>query len=112
MDRLKIETPEKSGMQAEQIHHQGKAALLCNASRIAAPVNNSLCCAAAGITALCCSTTEALTPHEKLREAANPDATLIAQIRPPAQLVEGYTHLQGHMAERADKNAQGGNHAR
>lgn len=112
MDRLKIKTPEKSGMQAEQIHHQGQAALLCNASRIATPVNNSLCCAAAGITALCCSTTEALTPHEKLREAANPDATLIAQIRPPAQLVKGYTHLQGYIAERADKNDQGGKHAR
>lgn len=112
MDRHKIETPEKSGMQAEQFHHQDKAALLCNASRIAAPVNNSLCCTAAGIIALCSSTTEALTPHEKLREAANPDATLIAQIRPPAQLVEGYTHLPGYMAEHADKNDQGGNHAR
>lgn len=93
MDRRKIETPEESGMQAEQIRRQGEAALLCNASSIATPVNNSLCCAAAGITALYCSTTEALTPHEKLREAANPDAMLIAQIRPPAQLVEGYTWL-------------------
>ncbi len=93
MDRRKIETQEESGMQTEQIRHQYTTALLCNASRIATPVNNSLCCAAAGITALCRSTTEALTPREKLREAANPDATLIAQIRPPAQLVEGYTWL-------------------
>ncbi|MDK1394810.1 hypothetical protein [Pseudomonas protegens] len=90
MDLRKIETPEESGMQAKQIHHQDKTVLLCNASSIATPVNNSLCCAAAGITALCCSTTEALIPHEKLREAATPNATLIAQIRPPAQLVEGY----------------------
>ncbi|WOE81562.1 hypothetical protein RZO07_10145 [Pseudomonas protegens] len=94
MDRHKIETPEKSGMQAEQIHHQDKAALLCNASSIDTPVNNSICCAAAGITALRSSSTEALTPHQKLREAATPDATLIAQTRPPAQLVEGYTHPQ------------------
>ncbi|WP_072444122.1 MULTISPECIES: hypothetical protein [unclassified Pseudomonas] len=86
----KIETPEKSGMQVEQIHHQGKAALLCNARRIATPVNNSLCCAAAGITTLCCSTSEALTPQEKLREAVNPDAKLITQERPPAQPVVGF----------------------
>ncbi len=31
-------------------------------------------------------------PHEKLREAATPDATLIAQNRPPAQPTEGYKH--------------------
>ncbi|WP_258009276.1 hypothetical protein [Pseudomonas protegens] len=112
MDRRKIETPEESGAMPEQIRRQGESALLCNASSIATLVNNSLCCAAAGITALRSSSTEALTPHEKLREAANPDATLIAQIRPPAQLVEGYTHLPGYMAEHADKNDQGGNHAR
>lgn len=90
MDHRKVETPEESGMQAEQIRRQSEAALLCNASSIATPVNSSLCCAAAGITALRSSSTEALIPHQKLREAAAPDATLIAQTRPPAQLVEGY----------------------
>jgi len=53
---------------------------------------NSLCCAAAGIIAPSSSSTEALIPHEKLREAATPNATLNAQNRPPAQLAEGYKH--------------------
>jgi hypothetical protein len=53
---------------------------------------NSLCCVAAGITAPSSSTTEALMPHEKLREAASPDATLSAQNGPLAQPVEGYKH--------------------
>jgi len=52
---------------------------------------NNLCCAAAGITASSSSTTEALIPHEKLREAATPDATLTAQNSPLAQPVVGYT---------------------
>ncbi|WP_092145352.1 MULTISPECIES: hypothetical protein [unclassified Pseudomonas] len=38
------------------------------------------------------NTTEALIPHEKLREADTPNATLIAQNRPPAQPAVGYTH--------------------
>jgi hypothetical protein len=50
----------------------------------------SLCCTAAGITAPSSSTTEALIPHEKLREAASPDATLTAQNGPLAQPVVGY----------------------
>lgn len=50
---------------------------------------NSLCCAAAGITVPSHSTTEALIPHEKLREAATVDATLFAQSCPPAQLALG-----------------------
>jgi hypothetical protein len=52
---------------------------------------NSLCCAAAGITAPSSSPTEALIPHEKLREAASTDATLTAQNGSLAQPVEGYT---------------------
>ena len=54
---------------------------------------NSLCCAAVGIIASFSSTTEALTPQEKLREAAAPNATLIAQNRPPAQLAQEHKRL-------------------
>lgn len=67
-------------------------ALLRNASGIAAPVKNSLCCAAAGITKALRATAWVLTPHKKLREAAHNDAPLDAKNRPPTQLVVGYTH--------------------
>lgn len=79
-------------MKQVQNHTPSQAALLRSASRVDPPVKNSLCCAAAGITALPSSTTEALIPHEKLRGAAHTEATLIAQDRPLAQPVAGYTH--------------------
>ncbi|WP_347929469.1 hypothetical protein [Pseudomonas helvetica] len=69
-------------------------ALLCNANDVDTQKTKSLCCAAAGITASISATAEALIPHEKLREAATPDATLIAQDRPPAQPVVGYTRTK------------------
>ena len=69
------------------------SALLRNASGIAAPVKNSLCCAAAGITKAFRATAGVLIPHVKLREAAHVDATLNAKNRPPAQLVVGYKSL-------------------
>jgi len=68
-------------------------ALLRNASGIAAPVKNSLCCAAAGITKAFRATAGVLIPHIKLREAAHLDAPLKAKNRPPAQLVVGYRHF-------------------
>lgn len=55
----------------------------------------SLCCAAAGITAPSSTTTEALTPQEKLREAASPDATLTAQNDLLAQPDLGYELVSG-----------------
>ena len=67
-------------------------ALLRNASGIAAPVKNSLCCAAAGITQALSATAGVLIPHKKLREAAHVDAPLNAKNHPPAQLVVGSTH--------------------
>lgn len=79
-------------MKQEQNNTQPQAALLRSASRIDAPVKNSLCCAAAGITASSNATAEALTPHERLRRAAVTEATLIAKNRPLAQPVVGYTH--------------------
>jgi hypothetical protein len=70
---------------------QTSTALLCNVNGVDAQETKSLCCAAAGIIDPISATAEALIPHEKLREAATPDATLIAQNRPPAQLVAGYS---------------------
>ena len=82
-------------MKQVQNHTQSQAALLRSSSRVDAPVKNSLCCEAAGIIAPSSTTAEALIPHEKLREAATPNETLIAQNRPPAQPVVGYAPLCG-----------------
>ncbi|WGK88064.1 hypothetical protein [Pseudomonas migulae] len=87
--------PEESGMEMDQHTTQTSTALLCDASSVDTPETNSLCCAAAGIIAPLSANAEGLIPHEKLREAAIPDATLIAQNRPPAQPVVGYTQEQG-----------------
>lgn len=65
-------------------------ALLRNVSGIAAPVKNSLCCVAVGINNAIRATAGVLIPHVKLRGAAQLEATLNAQNRPPAQLVVGY----------------------
>ena len=72
---------------------QASIALLRNANGVDAPEANSLCCAAAGIIAPLSATAGAPLPHEKLREAATAGATLIAQNRPTAQPVVGYTQL-------------------
>lgn len=88
----RIRTSEKSGMRKDQHNTQSKTALLRTEISVDTLETNSLCCAAAGIIAPFCSTTEARIPHEKLREAATPNATLIAQNRPPAQPAVGYTH--------------------
>jgi hypothetical protein len=85
-------TSEESGMQMDQHDTQSTTALLRKETSVDTLETNSLCCEAAGIIAPSSSTTEALIPHEKLREAATPNATLIAQNRPPAQPAEGYTH--------------------
>jgi len=85
-------------MKMEQNTTQTSTALLRNAIGVDAPETNSLCCAAAGIIDPLTSTAEALIPHEKLREAAAPDATLIAQNCPLAQLVQGYKRLSLEVA--------------
>lgn len=84
------QTSEESGMQKDQHNTQSPTALLREEASVDTLETNSLCCAAAGIIAPSSSTTEALIPHEKLREAATPNATLTAQNRPPAQLAQGY----------------------
>lgn len=73
--------------------HQNRTALLRINCSITAQKTNSLCCAAAGITALCRSTTEVLIPHDKLREAATTNITLIAQVRSLAQPAQGYNRI-------------------
>lgn len=85
-------TSEESGMQKDQHNTQSPTALLREEASVDTLETNSLCCAAAGIIASSSSTTEALIPHEKLREAATLNATLTAQNRSPAQLVQGYEH--------------------
>lgn len=84
------QTSEESGMQKGRHNTPSTTALLSKETSVATLETNSLCCEAAGIIASSSSTTEALIPHEKLREAATPNATLIAQNRPPAQLAQGY----------------------
>lgn len=84
-------TSEESGMQMDQHNTQPTTALLCEEVSVDTLETNSLCCEAAGIIDPI-STTKALIPHQKLREAATPNATLNAQNCPPAQTVVGYTH--------------------
>lgn len=83
-------TSEESGMQMVQDDTQSTTALLRKEISVDTLETKSLCCEAAGIIALSSSTTEALVPHEKLREAATPNATINAQKRPLAQPVVGY----------------------
>jgi hypothetical protein len=90
---IRHRTSEESGMQKDQHNTQSTTALLREKTSVDTLETNSLCCAAAGIIAPFSSTTEALIPHEKLREAAPPNATLIAQNRPPAQPALGYVHF-------------------
>ncbi|WDG45768.1 hypothetical protein [Pseudomonas chlororaphis] len=80
-------------MKIEQKNTQSMPALLCNTYGVDAQETKSLCCEAAGIIDPFRATAEALIPHEKLREAATPDTTLIAQICLLAQPVQGYTPL-------------------
>ena len=85
----RYQTSEESGIQKDHHNTQSTTALLCREPSVDTLKTYSLCCAAAGIIAPFSSTSDALTPHEKLREAAAPGATLIAQNRPPAQLAQG-----------------------
>ncbi len=77
-------------MKMEKHTTQTSTALLRNASGVDTLETNSLCCTAAGIIAPLSATAEVLIPHEKLREADKPNATLIAHNCPPAQPAEGY----------------------
>jgi hypothetical protein len=89
-EQTRNQTSEESGMQKDQNNTPSPTALLREEASVDTLETNSLCCAAAGIIAPSSSTTEALIPHEKLREAATPNAALTAHNRPPAQLAKGY----------------------
>ncbi|MEX5353195.1 hypothetical protein WCE02_17820 [Pseudomonas juntendi] len=89
---LQISASEGSGHDVAQAITDAIPASLREAPSIDAQKTKSLCCEAAGIISLPSSPAEALIPHDKLREAAPVDATLIAKNRPHAQPAEGYTH--------------------
>lgn len=92
-------------MKNQQENISAGAALLRSTSGVDTPVINSLCCAAAGITAPSSAAAEARIPHEKLRGAAVSDATLTASGRPLAQLVVGYTHASRHIGVAQPRSA-------
>lgn len=89
---LQISASEGSGHEVAQAIRDAIPASLREVSSIDAQKTKSLCCEAAGIIHPLSSPAEALIPHDKLREAAPADATLIAKNRPHAQPAEGYTH--------------------
>lgn len=89
---LQISAPEGSGHDVAQAVRDAIPASLRDDPSIDAQKTKSLCCEAAGIIHSLSSPAEALTPHDKLREAAPVDGTLIAKNRPHAQPAEGYTH--------------------
>lgn len=85
-------TSEGSGHATRQEFIEATPASLCEIRAVDAQKTKSLCCEAAGIIPPFSSSAEALIPHDKLREAAPVDGTLIAKNRPYAQPAEGYTH--------------------
>lgn len=87
-----ISTSEGSGHDVAQAIRDAIPASLRDKSRIDTQKTKSLCCEAAGIIHPLSSPVEALTHHDKLREAAPADAALIAKDHPHAQPAEGYTH--------------------
>lgn len=89
---LQISASEGSGHDVAQAIRDAFPASLREVSSIDAQKTKSLCCEAAGIIHSVSSPAEALIPHDKLREAAPVEATLIAKSRPHAQPAEGYTH--------------------
>jgi hypothetical protein len=105
-------TPEESGMKMDLHTNLTTTALLRTANGVDPLETNSLCCAAAGIIAPLSAAAEALIPHEKLREAAASDATLIAKNRPHAQPVVGYTHVSGYVDASPESTASRGSSTR
>lgn len=89
---LQISASEGSGHDMTQAIRDAIPASLREVSSIDAQKTKSLCCEAAGVIHPLSSPAEALIPHDKLREAAPVDATLIAKNRPHAQPAKGYTH--------------------
>jgi hypothetical protein len=95
MDQLSSEHRKKAAANVQRSIARPDAALLPHIPKVDAEETKSLCCEAAGITALVRATDDARIPHEKLRRAATAEATLIAWDCPPAQPAQGYGHLIG-----------------
>jgi hypothetical protein len=103
------QTSEENGIKIRRETIEASTVFLCNVGVVDAQETKSLWCGAAGITKPVSATAEALIPHEQLREAVHPDATLIAQNRPPAQPALGYTHP---LSARSVPNLSDGQHHR
>lgn len=88
-----IQTSEKSGLALHQVSATRTPALLRDAAGVDAQKPKSLCCAAAGIISDLSAPTDSQIPHDRLRQAAPAETTLIASGRPHAQPAKGYTHL-------------------
>jgi hypothetical protein len=86
------QTSEEIGIKIQRKTIEASTALLGNVEVVDAQETKNLWCGAAGIIKPVSATAEALIPHEKLREAVPPDASLIAQSRLPAQPALRYTH--------------------
>lgn len=95
MDQLSIEHRKKAAANVQRSIARPDAALLPHIPNVDVQKTESLCCEAAGITALVRARDDARIPHEKLRRAATTEATLIARDCPPAQPAQGYEHLLG-----------------
>lgn len=85
-------TTEGSGHATQQEFIEAAPASLREVHAVDAQKTKSLCCEAAGIIPTFSSPAEALIPHDKLRQAAPVDGTLIAKNRPHAQPAMGYKH--------------------
>ncbi|MCO7519154.1 MULTISPECIES: hypothetical protein [unclassified Pseudomonas] len=98
------QTSEESGYAGNQVNATRAPALLREAAGVDAQKTKSLCCVAAGIISTLSAPTDLQIPHDRLRQAAPADATLLASDRPHAQLAKGYTHLP-YFALTADEEA-------
>lgn len=88
-----ILTPEKSGHAPHQVNATRPPALLREAAGVDTQKTKSLCCVAAGIIPPLTAPADSQIPHDRLRQAAPAETTLIASSRPHAQPAKGYTHL-------------------
>ncbi len=88
-----IQTSEESGHVVNKAITTPAPALLRRVVGVYAQKIKSLCCAAAGIIPPLNAHAAPQIPHDRLRQAAPADTTLIASIRPHAQPAKGYTHL-------------------
>lgn len=90
--RTPFQTPEESGHVVNQAITTRAPALLRKGAGVDAQKTKGLCCAAAGIISPPNTHADSQVPHDRLRQAAPTDTTLIASVRQHAQPAKGYTH--------------------